>query len=118
MTTKPKIHCLAMMAGDNPNMGDSMPYGSRHWRVRLWYYSDGRRKQITVPFSTGPLAGEPDADSVMECLVSDAWTYEHGPDEMSGLGYSFSDGMRVWQALERQVPKFQRFYPDWENWNA
>lgn len=106
------VKATADYADRNPHMDDMVP-GSSHWRVTL--RRKGSRKQLTVPFSMGPaLIGQPEADSVLDCLVSDAagldgsrsfeeWCGDYGYDTDSRRAE------RTYKAVEKQSRKLRNF---------
>lgn len=64
------------LADENPDMADAMP-GSSHFRVTL----RTERGSLTVPFTMGPaLTGEPDAETVLDCIASDVSLIEEHDD--------------------------------------
>ena len=68
LIARDRVRATAEWADTNPNM-DGMPDGSSHWQVTL----RRRGRQLTVPFSMGPAhSREPNAEDVLECLLSDA----------------------------------------------
>lgn len=94
---------------DNPDWPDATP-----WSVTL---RRGRR-QLTVPFYTGPaITGEPSAEDVLDCLLSDASSVESArdfEDWCSNLDYD-SDSRKdekIYKACERIREKLQRFLGD------
>lgn len=105
-----KVRCDATMTGAPPPEG--FVEGSSSWKVKLRY----RGRRLTVPFYTGPLAGEPrDAESVLECLLSDAQAGEQDfEDFCSDFGYD-SDSRRaekIWRACRKIAPRLRQFLGD------
>lgn len=71
--------------------------GAHAWSVTLEF--DGR--SLTVPFFTGSLAGEPDATSVVDCLVSDALAGEESFENFcADFGYD-EDSRRAYATWEQ-----------------
>lgn len=107
-----KITATAEWANTNPNMVD-MPPGSSHWLVTL---RCGRRR-ITIPFSQGPaICQEPDANDVLNCLASDAASFENAQsfeDWCSEYGYDVDSrkAEKTYHAVESQTEKLKRFLP-------
>ncbi len=86
------------------------PAGSNAWRVTL----KRKGRQLTVSFFTDPLAGEPDAEGVLDCLLSDAssagqayydWLSDYGmePDR---------ENYATWQQIDAQTAKLRKFLGD------
>ena len=85
--------------------------GSTGWTVTLRL--EGRR--MSTPFWQGPaIKGQPDAATVLDCMVSDAATIEDAPefeDWAAELGYD-SDSLHAyhtWQAVTRQTRRLRQF---------
>lgn len=99
----------------NPNMEDSR-YPMNHWKVTL--RRSNPRRQMTVLFSTGlGISGQPDADDVLNCIISDAagienaqgfedWASEYGYDEDS------RKAERIYKACQREARKLSQFLGD------
>lgn len=111
---KLRITASAEWADTNPNMAD-MPAGSTHWKVTL----RRKGKRLTVPFSMGAaLCREPTADDVLECLCSDAGSYENAGGDFeawcSEYGYDADSrkAERTFKAVETQTKKLRQFLGD------
>lgn len=100
-------------ADENPNM-DDMPDGSTHYRCLLRY---GRRR-LTVPFSMGPAhCKEPELADVLDCLASDACSYDNArdfEDWCAEYGYDTDSrkAERTYRAVERQREGLYRLLGD------
>ena len=110
------IVASAEWADTNPNMSD-MPYGSSHWRVRLTRQANGTpRRQMTIPFSMGPaLSREPQADDVLECLLSDASSADQAFEDWArdyGFDTDSRKAERTYKAVTTQTEKLRRFLGD------
>ena len=105
-----RIHARAEWTDDNPGMSD-MPAGSSHWRVILTRSG----KRMTVPFSQGPaISREPTAEDVLDCLASDAASFENAQsfeDWASEYGYDADSrkAERIYRAVEKQTVKLRAF---------
>jgi hypothetical protein len=101
------------MTNERPPADMNMPAGSNAWRVVL---KMGRR-QLTTPFYTGPMAGEPNASDVLGCLISDTTGYEgvrNFDHWCAEYGYE-PDSRRAehtYKAIEQQAVKLRRFLGD------
>ena len=84
------VHCLEVVSGPVK--------GQRSVRLTL-----------SVDFFTGSACGEPTAADVLHCLLSDVRTFEDGPEALDDMGYNFSDGRKVWSALESIAPAVRAF---------
>lgn len=106
-----KVRVDVQWADSNPNM-DDMPPGSRHYRVTLRY----KGRQMTVPFSCGPaIEREPDAESVLECLLSDASSaYQSFDDWCGDYGYDTDSrkAERTYRIVVSQAEKTKRLLAD------
>ncbi len=109
-TRKYRIRCVAEVADENTNMGDSKEMDN--WKVRLW---DGQR-QMTLYYSkgVGHHGREPDAAEVLDSLARDAaeientktfdeWATDYGYDTDS------REAERIYVAYWRQAAALQRF---------
>lgn len=100
-------------ADSNPNAVD-FPAGSSHWRCVLRH---GRR-QLTVPFSQGPaICHEPELEDVLDCLASDAATYENArsfEEWCADLGFNDDSrkAERVYRTVEKQAAGLRRLLGD------
>lgn len=95
----------AKMTDDRPP--DNFPDATA-WRVELRY----RGRRLTVPFYTGPMAGEPTAAGVLECLTSDAYAGEQTfADFCADYGYDEDsrNAERTWRACSALTPRLRRF---------
>lgn len=107
---KERIKMEAELTDQNPNM-DSMPAGSTHWVCRF------RRagKRMSVHFSMGPAhSGEPKTDEVLDCLASDASSFENAGSFESWAGdYGYDTDSRkaerTYRAVEKQTAKLRAF---------
>jgi hypothetical protein len=98
---------------DDPTPRGFAP-GSLAWRVTLHLRHEDIHRTITVPFYTGPLAGEPTARDVAECLARDA---EAGamefPDFAEEMDYDNPrDAYTTWQACQAHAAKWEAFTAD------
>lgn len=106
------ITATAEWADSNPNMSD-MPAGSSHWRVTLRRRNP--RRSLTVPFSMGPAhSHEPTAPEVLDCLVSDASSFDSASsfeDWCSDFGYDTDSrkAEQTFKAVERSAARLRRF---------
>lgn len=104
-----RVKCEAVMTGEP--MPEGWGHGGNAWKVQLRY--KGRR--LTVPFYTGSLAGEPDAEGVIDCLLSDSQDGEQSfEDFCSELGYD-PDSRKaegVWKACQAMTPKVRQLLGD------
>lgn len=105
-----RIRMTAEWAGENPKMSD-MPAGSSHWKCT--FRRDNLR--MTIPFSQGPaISGEPTAEDVLECLLSDSASVENAgsfEDWCSEFGYD-QDSRKaesVFRACKDQAAKLRKF---------
>lgn len=117
--TAHEITATATQADSNPNMSD-MPEGSRHWSVLL-SRADTDTKMI-VKFSQGPAHTEPPtATDVLDCLASDAASWENAPNFdvwASEYGYDTDSrkAKRTFNAVKKQSQKLKAFLsPDQYN---
>ena len=70
------VRIRSVLVDANPNMND-MPEGSAHWRVTLSL----RRSRMSLHYSQGPaVVEEPKVGDVLDCLASDASSYENARD--------------------------------------
>lgn len=106
----PKIRYEIASAPSNPNMSD-MPRGSHHYKIR--FKLEGR--QITTPFSCGPLAGFPKPGEVLECLLSDMMAGERSFEEFCGdFGYDTDSrkAEKTFKVCRRMAPKVRNLLGD------
>lgn len=93
--------------GDKPApwMTSDVP---NHWKVTLHY----RGRQMSTDFWTGSRAGEPDAKSVTDCLISDTYlgqgSFEDFCDDL-GLDQDSRKAYSMWQACQKQGERVRRF---------
>jgi len=95
---------------DKPMPEGFDPHGYT-WSVTLRY----KGRQLTVPFYTGSLAGEPDAEGVLDCLLSDTSSGELDFESFcSELGYDADSrkAERTWKACQTMAPRVRRFLGD------
>lgn len=103
-------------ADRNPHM-DDMPAGSSHWKCVLVSKADGRRR-LTVYFSQGPaISREPSVEDLLDCLASDAATWENAQDFEDwarDLGYDPDSrkAERIYRAVEKQAKGLKRLLGD------
>jgi hypothetical protein len=95
----------------NPNITDDRwAADANHWNVTLRM----ARRQLTIPFSTGPALGSPDTAGVLDCLASDASTefYTPGFEEWAAeLGFDPDSraAYRTWELTHRQTNRLHAF---------
>jgi len=86
------------------------PDGTHAWKVTLKY----DRRQLTVPFFTGPLAGEPTTSVVLTALLFDvegidagfwAWAENHCFDPSSAVE-------KTYEACAALLPRLHRLLGD------
>lgn len=104
------------LVDSSPLMGDSMPIGSTHWKVRLTRTVLARQRQLTTFFSQGPAYhSEPNVADVLHALISDARAGEETfEDFCADFGYD-TDSRRAeqtWKTCSRMTPKIKRFLGD------
>lgn len=100
-----KVKAEAIMS--NKPAPEGFTPGTNAWRVRLSYQG----RNLTVDFFTGPLAGEPDAEGVLDCLLSDVSAGEQSfEDFCSEFGYDEDSrkAERTWKACGALAPKVRR----------
>lgn len=106
-----RVNISATLTNNRPPDTMGMAEGSHAWRVRLTF--DGR--QLTIPFYTGPMAGEPDAACVVDCLTMDTYAGELSFSEFCGeFGYD-EDSRRaeeIWRKCRDIGHKVRRFLGD------
>jgi hypothetical protein len=105
-----RVKCEATMT-DDPMPEGWAGHGGSAWKVQLRY--KGRR--LTVPFYTGSLAGEPDAEGVIDCLLSDAQAGDQDFDEFcSDMGYDNDSrkAEKTWKACQALAPKIRQLLGD------
>ena len=95
-------------APDNPDFRDC-----QGWMVTLRY----RGRQLTIPFYTGSLHGEPTVADVVSCLILDAEGVKCArsfEDLASDLGYDPDSrkAEKVFKACEREQVKIERLLGD------
>lgn len=103
-------------ADDATNDERTWHRNARHWRVKLVRTVNGKRRELSTPFSQGSAhVKPPTAADVLSCLLMDARaagsTFE---DWCADLGYD-SDSRkaeRVWDACRKIAPKVQAFCGD------
>lgn len=72
-----KVRCEATYGNNVDTAGDDWRQTANPWMVRLKY----RGRQLTVPFWTGSaITADPDAEGVLDCLISDATAYDNARD--------------------------------------
>lgn len=101
-----KVRATVTLTDDD--MPEGFDQGGNAWRVTLRY----RGKQLTTPFYTGSMAGEPTAASVLESLILDAsctessfeeWCADFGYDTDSRRAYS------IFMACKATAVKLEKF---------
>jgi hypothetical protein len=108
------ITATAKWADRNPNMADdAWARTATHWRVVL--RKDGR--QLTIPFSQGSAHTKPPtAADVLDAIASDIAGVRNAQDLADYMAeYGMDDhneARRMWQIVERQDEKLQRFLAD------
>ena len=109
-----KIRCESVMT--DKKAPASMTPGASDWRYHSWRVTlrrGGRR--MSVDFFTGELAGEPDAEGVMECLCADALGVENARsfgEWAQEYGYEMKDivaAEEAWNAARKNTAKMRRF---------
>lgn len=98
----------------NPHM-HSDGHIMKHYRIVLRATVDGKRRQYTTFFSMGMgLKGDPDAASVLDCLISDAACVESARDVrdfVADLGYeSMSVARETYKACQREAAALRRMF--------
>ena len=110
--TSEGITATVEYADDNPSMPDSD--NMNHYRVTL----HKGRKRLTTPFSQGyGIKDEPTAESVLECLISDAQGIENARDFADWAGeYGYNTDSRqaekTFRACLRLTHKLRAFLGD------
>ena len=113
--TKHGINMTSKPVEANPNMND-MPEGSTHWRCI--FSLNASASAFGVYYSMGPaLKGEPKADELLDCLASNAATYENArtfDDWCSEYGYDTDSrkAERIFKAVFKQAGQLKRFLGD------
>ena len=108
------IGIRSVLVEKNPHMNGEMPAGSAHWRCTLRCGD----KRMTVYYSQGPaIVGEPNAADVLDCLASDAASYESaGSFESWASDYGYDTDSRkaerTYRLIETQAGKLARFVGD------
>ncbi len=100
----------------NPNVApDTFGKDAQHWRCILTLRADGKPREMVVFFSQGAaFTGAPSAESVLECLASDAASLRGiggFPEWAADLGYD-SDSRKAeatYMAVARQTRSLRRW---------
>jgi len=107
---KIKIYCKP--ADNNPDMESEAAMNMDHWKCKLTM----NRKQFTIFFSMGygHKGKEPNIESVLDCLASDAANLEDAngfEDWAFELGYSPNSrkAEKMYRAVERQTKRLKTF---------
>jgi hypothetical protein len=83
------------------------------YRVTLRYKRRDIGRRLTVDFWMGPAnTSEPDAEGVLDCLMSDMQAGEQSFDEFCrefGYDEDSRTAERTWKACQRTAPKVRRF---------
>ena len=107
-----KIRMTSDYADSNPNMADSQ--NMNHFKCTLKM----GKKQMTLFFSQGyGINGEPDAESVLDCLASDSAGVENAfsfEDWANEYGYDIDSrkAEKIFKVCERQAEKLKAFLGD------
>lgn len=104
------ITCTATRVDANPNWNDGGTYD--HWKVTLKF----GKVRMTTYFSQGigHDGKAPEADSVLDCLVSDGYLGQTFDEFCDDFGYS-NDSIKArntWKATQKNLLKLNRFLGD------
>ena len=93
------VHSTITMTGGRPPWDDGRWQGYA-WNVTLRYQG----RQMSVPFYTGDLAGEPTTADVLDCLISDSTSVDNEPDWIEWareMGYESLDDADTARSIYR-----------------
>jgi hypothetical protein len=100
----------------NPNMvQNDWSRRAYHFKVTLFIRVNGKRHQLTIPFSMGSLnTGEPVAVDVLDCLVNDASSIENACDfedwaNELGLDSDSRSAEKSYKITQRQSQRLLKF---------
>jgi hypothetical protein len=109
---KYRVRIVNEYTDSNPHMPDSC--NMNHFKTTLRM----EHRQMTIIFSQGyGITGEPTADSVLNCLVSDAWGIDNARDFEDWAGeYGYDTDSRraerTYNACVQQTAKLKQFAGD------
>ena len=96
----------------NQPVPDGFAHGSTPWRVTLLR----KRRKLTVDFFTGPaICREPDAEGVLDCLLSNVSAGEQSFEEFcSEFGYDedIRSAYVIWEKCHAMAPRVRKFLGD------
>lgn len=112
---KHRIRMDVEQTDSNPSMDDDPKHPMDHWRCTLRMGS--RRMTVVFSMGMGHRGKEPDAASVLDCLLSDSSSVDNArgfEDWCRDFGYDTDSrrAERTYKACERQAEKLRKFLGD------